>query len=49
LARAIEQHGAVIYERTEVTDFAGGAAPRLLTPGGSCVQRKHSCWLAKPT
>lgn len=40
LARAIEQHGAVIYERTEVTDFAGGAAPRLLTPGGELRAKK---------
>jgi len=40
LARAIERHGAVIYERTEVTDFAGGAAPRLLTPGGELRAKK---------
>jgi glycine/D-amino acid oxidase-like deaminating enzyme len=40
LARAIEQRGAVIYERTEVTDFAGGAAPRLRTPGGELRAKK---------
>jgi glycine/D-amino acid oxidase-like deaminating enzyme len=40
LARAVERHGAVIYERTEVTDFAGGAAPRLLTPGGELRAKK---------
>ena len=40
LARVIEKLGAVIYERTEVTDFAGGAAPRLLTPGGELRAKK---------
>jgi glycine/D-amino acid oxidase-like deaminating enzyme len=36
LARAIEQHGAVIYERS----VAGGAAPRLPTPGGKLRAKK---------
>jgi glycine/D-amino acid oxidase-like deaminating enzyme len=39
LARAFERHGGVIYERTEVTDFAGGASPRLLTPAGEIRAR----------
>ncbi len=34
LARAIERRGATIYEQTEVSSFIGGAAPKLLTPGG---------------
>ena len=34
LARAVERRGGVIYEQTEVTAFEGGAAPRLITPGG---------------
>ncbi|MGA2214644.1 MAG: FAD-dependent oxidoreductase [Bryobacteraceae bacterium] len=34
LARAIERRGGTIFEQTEVTSFEGGAAPRLLTPGG---------------
>ena len=34
LARAVERHGGVIYERTEVTAFFGGARARLVTPGG---------------
>ena len=34
LARAVERRGGTIYERTEVTTFAGGANARLVTPGG---------------
>jgi glycine/D-amino acid oxidase-like deaminating enzyme len=34
LARAVERHGGVIYEQTNVTSFEGGATPRLLTPAG---------------
>jgi glycine/D-amino acid oxidase-like deaminating enzyme len=34
LARAVERRDGVIYEQTEVTAFEGGAAPRLITPGG---------------
>ncbi|MFZ0594386.1 MAG: FAD-dependent oxidoreductase, partial [Bryobacteraceae bacterium] len=34
LARAVEKHGGLIHERTEVTDFEGGAAPKLITRAG---------------
>jgi glycine/D-amino acid oxidase-like deaminating enzyme len=34
LARAVERRGGVIYEQTEAIAFEGGAAPRLITPGG---------------
>jgi len=40
LARAFERRGGVIYERTEVTDFEGGAAPRLLTHAGEIRARR---------
>ncbi|MBZ5526692.1 MAG: FAD-binding oxidoreductase [Acidobacteriia bacterium] len=40
LARAVERRGGVIYEQTEVTQFAGGAAPRLVTPGGELRAKK---------
>ena len=40
LARAVERRGGVIYEQTGVTDFAGGATPRLLTPGGELRAKK---------
>ena len=34
IARAIERRGGAIYEKTEVLSFAGGSAPRLVTPAG---------------
>jgi glycine/D-amino acid oxidase-like deaminating enzyme len=34
LARVLEADGATIYEQTPVTDFEGGAKPRLITPYG---------------
>jgi glycine/D-amino acid oxidase-like deaminating enzyme len=34
LARAVESHGATLYEQTRVTDFQGGANPRLVTEAG---------------
>jgi len=40
LARAVERRGGVIYEQTEVTQFAGGAAPRLVTLGGELRAKK---------
>ena len=40
LARAFEKRGGVIYESTEVTNFEGGASPRLVTPGGEVRARK---------
>jgi len=40
LARAVERRGGVIYEQTEVTDFAGGARPRLLTRAGELRAKK---------
>jgi glycine/D-amino acid oxidase-like deaminating enzyme len=40
LARAVERLGGVIYERTEVLDFEGGASPRLLTPAGEVRARQ---------
>ncbi|HMD48201.1 MAG TPA: FAD-dependent oxidoreductase, partial [Bryobacteraceae bacterium] len=45
LARAIERRGATIYEQTEVSSFEGGAAPRLLTPGGE-LRAKQAIVLA---
>lgn len=39
LARAIERHGATIYEQTPVTDFVTGAAPRLITSRGDVRAR----------
>ena len=35
LARAVERHGATIYERTRVTDFTTGYAPLLRTGRGN--------------
>jgi glycine/D-amino acid oxidase-like deaminating enzyme len=40
LARAIERRGGTIYEQTEVSSFEGGAAARLLTPGGELRARQ---------
>jgi len=40
LARAVERHGGVIYERTAVTDFETGGTPRLLTPAGELRANK---------
>jgi glycine/D-amino acid oxidase-like deaminating enzyme len=40
LARAIERRGATIYEQSQVSSFEGGAAPRLLTPGGELRARQ---------
>jgi glycine/D-amino acid oxidase-like deaminating enzyme len=40
LARAVERRGGVIYERTEVTDFAGAPSPRLLTSTGEIRARQ---------
>jgi glycine/D-amino acid oxidase-like deaminating enzyme len=37
LARAVEAHGGVIYEQTQVTEFHGGARPRLITEAGELV------------
>lgn len=34
LARAVERHGATIYEGTEVTDYRTGRSPALLTARG---------------
>jgi glycine/D-amino acid oxidase-like deaminating enzyme len=45
LARAFEKRGGVIYEGTEVTDFAGGASPRLVTPFGE-IRARHAIVLA---
>ena len=45
LARAIEKRGGLIYERTEVLDFEGGASPRLLTSSGD-VRARHAVVLA---
>ncbi|MFN8663639.1 MAG: FAD-dependent oxidoreductase [Thermomicrobiales bacterium] len=39
LARVIEADGATIYEQTPVTDFEGGAKPRLITPYGDVRAR----------
>jgi glycine/D-amino acid oxidase-like deaminating enzyme len=35
LARAVERHGATIYEQTPVTDFIPGPLPRFDTPYGN--------------
>ncbi len=40
LARAVERRGGVIYEQTEVTDFEGGATPRLVTRAGELRARR---------
>ena len=40
LARAIEKRGGVIYEKTEVTGFEGGAAPRFRTEAGEVRARR---------
>lgn len=40
LARAVEAHGGVIYEQTQVTEFHGGARPRLVTEAGELVATK---------
>jgi glycine/D-amino acid oxidase-like deaminating enzyme len=40
LARAVEAHGGVIYEQTEVTDFCGGSSPRFVTAAGELRARK---------
>lgn len=39
LARAVERHGATIYEQTAVTDFRTGREPALLTPRGEVRAR----------
>jgi len=40
LARAIERHGATVYEQTPVADYAEGPSPRLLiTTGGEVTAR----------
>jgi glycine/D-amino acid oxidase-like deaminating enzyme len=40
LARAVERRGGVIYEQTGVTDFEGGATPRLVTNAGELRARR---------
>jgi glycine/D-amino acid oxidase-like deaminating enzyme len=45
LARAVERRGGLIYERTEVLDFEGGASPRLVTSSGE-VRARHAVVLA---
>ena len=45
LARAVERHGGLIYERTEILDFEGGTSPRLLTSSGD-VRARHAIVLA---
>lgn len=45
LARAIERHGGVIYERTEVVDFQKGTSPSLITLAGE-VRAKQAVVLA---
>jgi glycine/D-amino acid oxidase-like deaminating enzyme len=40
LARAVERRGGVIHEQTEVTDFEGGATPRLVTSAGELRARR---------
>jgi glycine/D-amino acid oxidase-like deaminating enzyme len=40
LSRAVEAHGGVIYEQTQVTEFHGGARPRLVTGAGELVATK---------
>ena len=39
LARAVERHGATIYEQTPVTDFVPGPMPRLDTPYGNIAAK----------
>lgn len=39
LARAVERHGATIYEGTRVTDYVPGPLPRLDTPRGNISAR----------
>jgi glycine/D-amino acid oxidase-like deaminating enzyme len=40
LARAVEAHGGVIYEQTQVTGLRGGARPRLVTEAGELLATK---------
>jgi glycine/D-amino acid oxidase-like deaminating enzyme len=40
LARAVEAHGGVIYEQTQVTKFQGGQQPRLVTEAGELRAKK---------
>lgn len=40
LARSIEKRGGVIYEKTEVTGFSGGALPRFITRTGEVRARQ---------
>lgn len=40
LARGIERRGGIIYEKTEVTGFEGGAVPRFRTEGGEVRARR---------
>jgi glycine/D-amino acid oxidase-like deaminating enzyme len=39
LARAVERHGATIYEQTRVTDFTTGPSPSLITERGTVNAR----------
>ena len=39
LARAVERHGATIYEQTRVTDFTTGSSPSLITERGNVNAR----------
>lgn len=39
LARAVERHGATIYEQTRVTDYIAGASPKLITERGDVNAR----------
>ena len=45
IARAIERHGGVIYEKTEVLNFEGGSTPKLVTQAGE-VRAKRAIVLA---
>jgi glycine/D-amino acid oxidase-like deaminating enzyme len=45
IARAIERHGGVIYENTEVLRFEGGSTPKLITPAGE-IRAKRAIVLA---
>src|SRR5262249_28897094 len=45
LARAVENRGGTIFERTPVTSLEGGASPRFLTPAGE-VRAKDAIVLA---
>jgi glycine/D-amino acid oxidase-like deaminating enzyme len=40
LARAVEAHGGVIYEQTQVTEFHGSARPSLVTEAGELIAAK---------